>query len=144
MRTTAAILRLLLATSMCSLQVEAANSPSPAGTLACTTPGGWTQALHSPRSLSCIFRQANGAAQRYRALVTGAGVELGYVKTLSMTWSVFGPAPNAAPNVLAGDYNPEGGASKRISNPARSISLEPRGPSEKGQAIVSVRLIYAS
>ena len=75
------------------------------GTITCRVEGGWGLVVGSWRPLACTFSRNDGAApEPYRGTIYKFGLDLGYMQSGLLNWSVLAPSRNFGPGALAGSY----------------------------------------
>lgn len=81
-----------------------AQSGPPAGRLTCNVGGGVGLVVTSQRPMNCTFTPRRGPPQRYVGIVRNFGLDLGTLRSNTMSWRVYGPYARAPRNALAGRY----------------------------------------
>jgi hypothetical protein len=104
------------------------------GVLTCHVAGGWGFIFGSSRDLRCDYSSKPGYDERYVGDISKFGVDIGYLRSGVIIWTVVAPTTNLAPGSLAGSYGGvTAGASVGIGADANvliggsnnSISLQP-------------------
>ncbi|MET3889737.1 hypothetical protein ABIE41_000813 [Bosea sp. OAE506] len=83
---------------------SAAQSGSPAGRLTCNVGAGIGLVVTSQRPMNCTFTPRRGPSQRYTGIVRNFGLDLGTIRSSTMSWRVYGPYARAPLGALAGRY----------------------------------------
>lgn len=73
------------------------------GVLTCDVDGGFGSILGSNRQASCVFLDKSGNVTTYTADITKIGIDLGFVASKSLVWTVLA-ASNNVPRNLRGTY----------------------------------------
>lgn len=83
-----------------------AQSGPPAGRLNCGVGvgGGLGLVVTSQRPMECRFTPRRGPTQRYVGVVRNFGLDLGSIRSSTMSWRVYGPYARAPLGALAGRY----------------------------------------
>ncbi|WP_082609796.1 DUF992 domain-containing protein [Bosea sp. Root381] len=81
-----------------------AQSGPPAGRLTCNVGSGLGLVVTSKRPMNCTFTPRRGPAQRYVGVVRNFGIDLGTIRSTTMSWRVFGPYARAPLGALSGVY----------------------------------------
>ena len=81
-----------------------AQSGSPAGRLSCNVGGGIGLVVTSQRPMNCTFTPRRGPTQRYTGVVRNFGLDLGTIRSSTMSWRVYGPYARAPLGALVGRY----------------------------------------
>lgn len=109
-RATATLMVAGLPFIVAALETAQAQRASSAGVLRCKFVGGGSYVVGSSRKLSCIYRPNRGKPERYVGKMNRIGVDLGRVKSGSITWHVFAPGSGReGRGRLAGTYAGYGG-----------------------------------
>jgi len=83
---------------------SSAQSGPPAGSLTCNVGGGIGLIVTSQRPMHCTFTPRRGPSQRYTGIVRNFGLDLGSIRSTTMSWRVYGPYARAPFGVLTGRY----------------------------------------
>jgi Protein of unknown function (DUF992) len=83
---------------------QAQSSGVRAGLLTCNVSSGFGFIFGSSRSLNCTYSAGPGSAEHYTGSISKFGVDIGYVQSAVMVWTVFAPTVRLAPGSLAGDF----------------------------------------
>jgi Protein of unknown function (DUF992) len=88
---------------------SALNNPAQAqgvqvGVLTCNVSSGFRFIVGSSRAVDCTFSSPNGPPQHYVGSINKLGVDIGYLQSGVMVWSVVAPTVNFAPGSLSGSY----------------------------------------
>jgi hypothetical protein len=75
-----------------------------AGVLSCHVASGFGFIFGSSRSLACTFSPASGRPEQYAGMINTFGVDIGYVQSAIIVWTVFAPTVTLGPGALAGTY----------------------------------------
>jgi hypothetical protein len=81
-----------------------AQSGPPAGRLNCSVGAGLGLVVTSQRPMECRFTPRRGPGQRYVGVVRNFGLDLGTIRSSTMSWRVYGPYARAPLGALAGRY----------------------------------------
>lgn len=81
-----------------------AQSGAPAGRLTCNVGGGLGLVVTSQRPMNCTFTPRRGPSQRYTGVVRNFGLDLGAIRSSTMSWRVYGPYARAPLGALSGRY----------------------------------------
>jgi hypothetical protein len=92
------------AATLASQAPATAQSGPPAGRLNCNVSAGLGLIVTSQRPMDCNFRPRRGPVQRYTGVVRNFGLDLGTIRSTTMSWRVYGPYSRAALGALAGRY----------------------------------------
>lgn len=82
----------------------AAQLGAPAGRLSCNVGAGIGLVVTSQRPMDCRFTPRRGPSQRYVGVVRNFGLDLGSIRSSTMSWRVYGPYARAPLGILAGRY----------------------------------------
>jgi hypothetical protein len=82
----------------------AAQLGPPAGRLSCNVGAGIGLVVTSQRPMDCRFTPRRGPSQRYVGVVRNFGLDLGSIRSSTMSWRVYGPYARAPRGILAGRY----------------------------------------
>jgi len=75
-----------------------------AGFLTCNVSSGFGFIFGSSRSVKCEYSAVPGTADHYSGTITKFGVDIGYLNSAVMVWTVIAPTVSVAPGALAGNY----------------------------------------
>jgi len=75
-----------------------------AGFLTCNVSSGFGFIFGSSRALKCDYSSGPSSADHYTGSITKFGVDIGYLSSAVMVWTVFAPTASVAPGALAGNY----------------------------------------
>ncbi|PZN96394.1 MAG: DUF992 domain-containing protein [Hyphomicrobiales bacterium] len=89
-----------------------AQSGAPTGRLTCNVGAGIGVVVTSQRPMNCTFAPRRGPSQRYVGVVRNFGLDLGTIRSSTMSWRVYGPYARAPLGALSGRY---AGATARAS-----------------------------
>jgi hypothetical protein len=106
----------LVAGSMLMPRAPAAAQPAGvnAGLLTCRVDAGWGFVFGSTRRLRCNYARP-GEVERYFGHIEKFGVDIGYLQSAVIVWTVVAPSARPAPGSLAGRYvGATGGAAAGI------------------------------
>jgi hypothetical protein len=81
-----------------------AQTGAPAGRLSCNVGAGLGLVVTSQRPMDCRFTPRRGPVQRYTGVVRNFGLDLGTIRSSTMTWRVYGPYARAPLGALTGRY----------------------------------------
>lgn len=81
-----------------------AQSGPPAGRLTCNVGSGIGLVVTSQRPMNCTFAPRRGPPQRYVGIVRNFGLDLGSIRSSTMSWRVYGPYARAPLGALSGRY----------------------------------------
>jgi len=95
---------LIAAGSMMGSPVGARESGVKAGFLTCHVSSGWGFVFGSSRSVKCEYSGGANSSDHYAGSITKFGVDIGYLSSAVMVWTVIAPTNNVAPGSLAGNY----------------------------------------
>jgi hypothetical protein len=74
------------------------------GALTCNVESGFGFIVGSSRTVDCTFSSPNGPPQHYVGSIRKLGIDIGYLQSGVMVWSVVAPTINFAPGSLSGSY----------------------------------------
>jgi len=129
-----AVTALGLAAGALSLNNPAQAQGVQVGVLTCNVSSGFGFIIGSSRAVDCTFSSPNGAPQHYVGSITKVGVDIGYLQSGVMVWSVVAPTVNFAPGSLSGSYGGVtasatvgigAGANVLVGGSGNSIALQP-------------------
>ena len=108
------IVRCALAAVACAsiglaqLPAPAAHAQTPArpvpGVLRCDVSGGISFIFGSTRKLECVYTPVQGPAEAYKGRINKFGIDIGFLRSGVMVWSVISPAVSRGPGALTGTY----------------------------------------
>ena len=81
-----------------------AQSGPPTGRLTCNVGAGLGLVVTSQRPMNCTFAPRRGPPQRYTGVVRNFGLDLGTIRSNTMSWRVYGPYARAPLGALSGQY----------------------------------------
>lgn len=81
------------------------------GVMTCDMASGFGHVLGSLRDLRCTFSPATGPSEHYAGTISKFGVDIGYVQSAVIVWTVVAPTVSLPPGSLAGSY---GGATASV------------------------------
>lgn len=81
-----------------------AQSGPPSGRLSCNVGAGLGRVVTSQRPMECRFTPRRGPVQRYTGVVRNFGIDLGTIRSTTMSWQVYGPYARAPLGALSGRY----------------------------------------
>jgi hypothetical protein len=81
-----------------------AQSGPRAGRLTCNIGSGIGLIVTSQRPMNCRFTPRRGPAQRYVGIVRNFGLDLGTIRSSTMSWRVYGPYARTPLGALKGRY----------------------------------------
>jgi hypothetical protein len=81
------------------------------GVMTCDTASGFGYVLGSSRDLQCTFSPAAGRPEHYAGTFSKFGVDIGYVQSAEIVWTVVAPTVALPPGSLTGTY---GGATASV------------------------------
>lgn len=81
-----------------------AQSGAPSGRLSCNVGAGIGRVVTSQRPMECRFTPRRGPVQRYTGIVRNFGIDLGTIRSTTMSWRVYGPYARAPLGALSGRY----------------------------------------
>jgi hypothetical protein len=94
-----------LALSAAGSQAKAQQGGAPpAGVLRCDVSGGIGFIFGSTRSLECVYSSTQGGSEFYQGQINKFGIDIGFLKSGVIVWSVVAPGVNVSPGLLAGRY----------------------------------------
>jgi hypothetical protein len=74
------------------------------GMLTCNVSSGFGFIVGSSRAVHCTFSSPNGPPQHYAGSINKVGVDIGYLQSGVMVWSVVASTAYFAPGSLSGSY----------------------------------------
>jgi len=93
----------LLGALCIAVPAQARDGGVKVGTLSCHQEGGWGLIIGSTRSVRCSFD--NGyRVEHYAGSITRMGVDIGYLRSGTLVWSVIAPHVDTPRGALAGHY----------------------------------------
>lgn len=82
-----------------------AAAQSTSGTLKCDVSSGVSFVFGSTRDLSCVYQQSAGRpAETYRGKIEKFGIDIGFVTSGVMLWTVLAPVTESGAGKLSGTY----------------------------------------
>jgi len=105
-----------------------------AGTLSCSVASGWGFILGSSRDLRCTYSPVSGNPEHYAGAINQFGVDIGYMQSAVILWTVLAPTATLGPGALAGSYGGATasaavgvgvGANVLVGGSNKTISLQP-------------------
>jgi hypothetical protein len=75
-----------------------------AGTLSCHVAGGFGFIFGSSRALACAFSPTSGSPEQYNGTINTFGVDIGYMRSAVIIWTVLAPTTTLGPGALAGTF----------------------------------------
>jgi hypothetical protein len=75
-----------------------------AGTLSCHVAGGFGFIFGSSRALACTFSPLSGNPEQYNGTINTFGVDIGYMRSAVLLWSVLAGSTTLGPGALAGTF----------------------------------------
>ena len=75
-----------------------------AGVLTCHQTDRTNLVIISQANFDCTFKPTKGAVENYSGKIEKVGVDLTVKNAETLTWGVFAPSTDVAPNGLAGNY----------------------------------------
>ena len=104
------------------------------GVLTCNISGGLGFVIGSSRAVDCTFSSPSGPPQHYVGSINKIGIDIGYLQSAVMVWSVVAPTVNFGPGSLSGSYGGVtasatvgigAGANVLVGGSGNSIALQP-------------------
>ena len=104
------------------------------GVLTCNVSSGFGFIVGSSRAVDCTFSSPNGPPQHYIGSINKVGVDIGYLQSGIMVWSVVAPTVDFTPGSLSGSYGGVtasatvgigAGANVLVGGSNNSIALQP-------------------
>jgi hypothetical protein len=83
---------------------RAQSSGVQAGVLTCNVSSGFGFIFGSSRALNCTYSPGPGAAEHYSGTISKFGVDVDYVQSAVIVWTVVAPTAHLAPGSLAGNF----------------------------------------
>lgn len=77
------------------------------GVLDCQVSGSVGYLIGSDKTMSCVFKRADGSSENYRGEIKRYGLDIGFTRDTRMFWGVVAPG-NVARGALAGTYGGAG------------------------------------
>lgn len=77
------------------------------GVLDCQVSGSVGYLIGSDKTMSCVFKRADGTSENYRGEIKRYGLDIGFTRETRMFWGVVAPG-NVARGALAGTYGGAG------------------------------------
>ena len=99
-----AAVALLATVAMTGAPASAQEGGVKAGFLTCNVSSGWGFIFGSSRSVKCDYAATPGTRDHYTGSITKFGVDIGYLSSAVMVWTVVAPTASVAPGGLAGYY----------------------------------------
>jgi hypothetical protein len=100
-----------LLTGALSLGTPAQAQDVRVGVMTCDMASGFGYVLGSSREVQCTFSPAAGKVERYSGTISKLGLDIGYVQSTAILWTVVAPTVALPPGSLAGTY---GGATASV------------------------------
>lgn len=122
-----------------------ADNSAQVGTLSCDVSQGIGMFVVQKQTLSCVFKDTQGATQNYTGSIDQFGVALGAVEQGHLIWGVIASSSGVPAGALAGTYAGVGanasfgagaGANVLVGGTGRAFSLQPI--SVQGQVGVNI------
>jgi Protein of unknown function (DUF992) len=99
---------LILAVLACVPRAAAAQEKPKAtvraGYLTCYVSSGWGFVIGSSRALNCSYSAKPGYTEFYTGSISKFGVDIGYLRSGVILWTVLAPTTDLGPGALAGHY----------------------------------------
>lgn len=104
------------------------------GILTCSVDSGWGFVFGSSRTVRCSYSPRPNTEEHYTGNISKYGVDIGYLRSAVMVWTVVAPSLDVAPGALAGQYagvtgsasvGAGVGANVLVGGLNKSISLQP-------------------
>jgi Protein of unknown function (DUF992) len=105
-----------------------------AGLLSCHVASGFGFIFGSSRGLNCSFSPTSGRPEQYTGTINTFGVDIGYVQSAVIVWTVLAPTVTPGPGALAGTFagvtgsasaGVGVGANVLVGGSGNSVSLQP-------------------
>jgi hypothetical protein len=74
------------------------------GTLSCHVASGFGFIFGSSRTLECAFSPTSGPPEHYTGTINTFGVDIGYMRSAVIIWTVLAPTSTLGPGALAGTF----------------------------------------
>jgi hypothetical protein len=74
------------------------------GVMTCDMDSGFGYVLGSSRDLHCTFVPTTGAPEHYAGTISKFGIDIGYVQSAAIVWTVVAPTVALPPGSLTGSY----------------------------------------
>ncbi|HUA56627.1 MAG TPA: DUF992 domain-containing protein [Candidatus Sulfotelmatobacter sp.] len=74
------------------------------GILTCNVDSGWGFVFGSSRTVKCSYSPRANVEEHYTGTISKYGIDIGYLRSAVMVWTVIAPAIDVAPGALAGQY----------------------------------------
>jgi hypothetical protein len=74
------------------------------GTLSCHVASGFGFIFGSSRTLECAFSPTSGPPEHYTGTINTFGVDIGYMRSAVLIWTVLAPTSTLGPGALAGTF----------------------------------------
>jgi uncharacterized protein DUF992 len=116
-----------------AVPAQAQSGGVKAGVLTCNVDSGWGFIFGSSRNLKCVY-SPNGPSEHYSGSISKFGVDIGYMQSGVIVWTVFAPSADVGKGALAGDYGGATGsatvgvglgANVLIGGSTKQIALQP-------------------
>ena len=75
-----------------------------AGTLSCHVASGFGFIFGSSRALACSFSPVSGRPEQYSGTINTFGVDIGFMQSAVILWTVLAPTTTLGPGALAGTF----------------------------------------
>ena len=75
-----------------------------AGFLTCHVSSGWGFVFGSSRSINCEYSNGSDKGDHYTGSITKFGVDIGYLSSAVIVWTVVAPTGDVSAGSLAGNY----------------------------------------
>jgi hypothetical protein len=102
------------------------------GVMTCDTASSFGYVLGSSRDLNCTFVPESGIPEHYAGTISKFGVDIGYVQSAVIVWTVVAPTVALPPGSLTGTYGGATasvtvgvGANVRVGGSNHTVSLQP-------------------
>jgi hypothetical protein len=105
-----------------------------AGTLSCHVASGFGFIFGSSRALACSFSPLSGRPEQYSGTINTFGVDIGFMQSAVILWTVLAPTTTLGPGALAGTFagltasaaaGVGVGANVLVGGSGNSVSLQP-------------------
>ena len=90
------------------------------GVMTCDMASSFGYVLGSSRDLQCTFSPAAGPAEHYAGTISKFGIDIGYVQSAAIVWTVVAPTVALPPGSLTGSY---GGATQALRSGSGSAPM---------------------
>jgi hypothetical protein len=90
--------------AVCVPAARADSAGVKVGILTCSVDSGWGFVFGSSRTVRCSYSPRPNTEEHYTGNIAKYGVDIGYLRSAVMVWTVVAPTMDVAAGALAGQY----------------------------------------